>query len=92
MLLDQAHACPGLYQCFSCWIGDAQGDLAAARQARVLFYPIDPGAEERAWERFCDEAYPRFLAGTYAGPYEQGLIAAFEALLPDTPPWLPKRL
>ncbi|HRR33823.1 MAG TPA: HAD family hydrolase [Kiritimatiellia bacterium] len=69
-------------------IGDAQGDLAAARAAGVLFYPIGPGAEERAWERFCDEAYPRFLAGTYAGAYEQGLIAAFEALLPDTPPWL----
>ncbi|MDX9866692.1 MAG: HAD family hydrolase [Kiritimatiellia bacterium] len=70
-------------------IGDAQGDLAAAREAGVLFYPIGPGAEERAWERFCGEAYPRFLAGTYAGPYEQGLIAAFEALLPETPPWLP---
>ena len=69
-------------------IGDAQGDLAAARQAGVLFYPIDPGAEERAWERFCDEAYPRFLAGTYAGPYEQRLIASFDALLPDAPPWL----
>jgi len=28
------------------------------------------------------------LDGTYAGPYEQGLIEAFEALLPDTPPWI----
>ena len=69
-------------------IGDAQGDLNAARQAGVLFYPITPGDEERAWERFCDEAYARFLDGTYAGAYEQALITAFDALLPDTPPWL----
>jgi phosphoglycolate phosphatase-like HAD superfamily hydrolase len=69
-------------------IGDAQGDLAAARQAVVRFYPINPGAEEASWERFCLESYDRFLAGTYAGAHEQALIDAFDALLPDTPPWL----
>ena len=69
-------------------IGDAQGDLAAAREAGVCFYPINPGAEEASWERFCAEAYDRFLSGTYAGEYEQTLTAAFAALLPDTPPWI----
>lgn len=69
-------------------IGDAQGDQAAAEKSRVLFYPITPGQEEAAWERFCQEAYGRFLNGTFAGPYETMLADAFNALLPDTPPWL----
>lgn len=68
-------------------IGDAQGDLAAAREARVCFYPINPGAEEASWEHFHREAYDRFLSGTYAGAYEQALIDTFNALLPETPPW-----
>ena len=69
-------------------IGDAQGDQAAAEKSRVLFYPITPGQEEAAWERFCQEAYGKFLNGTFAGPYEKMLANAFNALLPDTPPWL----
>jgi hypothetical protein len=28
-----------------------------------------------------------FLAGEYAGDYETKLIAEFEALLPEVPPW-----
>jgi phosphoglycolate phosphatase-like HAD superfamily hydrolase len=68
-------------------IGDAPGDLKAARDNRALFYPVNPGQEARSWERFLAEAYDRFLTGRYAGAYENGLIAEFEALLPDTPPW-----
>ena len=68
-------------------IGDAQGDLAAARATRVCFYPINPGFEEASWERFCHEAYAKFLDGTFTGAYEQALTDAFNALLPDTPPW-----
>ena len=30
----------------------------------------------------------RFLAGTYAGDYAAGQVAAFEATLAHTPPWL----
>ena len=29
----------------------------------------------------------KFLAGEYAGAYETALVAEFEKLLPDTPPW-----
>ncbi len=29
----------------------------------------------------------RFLAGEYAGEYEAALIAEFEGLLPEVPPW-----
>lgn len=68
-------------------IGDAPGDLAAARKNGVLFYPINPGAEAESWERFDGEGMDRFLADRYRGEYETELIEAFEALLPDTPPW-----
>jgi phosphoglycolate phosphatase-like HAD superfamily hydrolase len=68
-------------------IGDAPGDLKAARTVGAHFFPIDPGREETSWERFRGEAYPRFLDGTYDRHYETALVDAFEALLPDTPPW-----
>ncbi len=68
-------------------IGDAPGDLAAARANGALFYPINPGHEEQSWEHFYKEAAGRFFEGTYAGAYEASLIAAFEKLLPETPPW-----
>jgi phosphoglycolate phosphatase-like HAD superfamily hydrolase len=68
-------------------IGDAPGDMKAARANNALFYPINPGAENQSWERFYREAYQRFVAGTYAGKYEQALIKEFEAYLPEVPPW-----
>lgn len=68
-------------------IGDAFGDLKAARAVGALFYPILPGREEESWERFLKEACDKFLSGSYAGAYEESLIAAFEKLLPETPPW-----
>ena len=71
---------------------DAPGDRDAAHAAGALFYPINPGAEERSWQRFHAEASERFLDGTYAGAYEAALIAEFEQLLSDTPPWATGRL
>jgi phosphoglycolate phosphatase-like HAD superfamily hydrolase len=68
-------------------IGDADGDLKAARAVDALFFPICPGHEEDSWKRFCDEACERFLAGTYAGDYEARLIREFDSYLPETPPW-----
>jgi phosphoglycolate phosphatase-like HAD superfamily hydrolase len=68
-------------------IGDAPGDMQAARANGALFFPVNPGNEDLSWERFFTEGMPRFLAGRYAGAYEAGLIAEFEAGLPDTPPW-----
>jgi phosphoglycolate phosphatase-like HAD superfamily hydrolase len=68
-------------------VGDAPGDRKAAEGNGVLFYPINPGFEDQSWQRFHDEALPRFLAGTYAGDYMRALIAEFEALLPESPPW-----
>jgi phosphoglycolate phosphatase-like HAD superfamily hydrolase len=68
-------------------IGDAPGDLKAARGAGALFYPINPGHEEASWQRFAQEACDRFLCGAYAGAYERQLIAEFDRYLPEHPPW-----
>lgn len=68
-------------------IGDAPGDMEAAKANGALFYPIVPGDEDRSWRRFHEEALDRFFAGTYAGDYEAALIREFDATLPDTPPW-----
>ena len=68
-------------------IGDAPGDLRAARANQALFFPVNPGHEEESWRRFYEEAVYRFLASEYAGDYQAQLISEFEAMLPDTPPW-----
>lgn len=68
-------------------IGDAPGDLSAARANGALFYPINPGHEDESWERFLNEGAERFFSGAYAGDYEASLIAEFDKLLPETPPW-----
>jgi phosphoglycolate phosphatase-like HAD superfamily hydrolase len=68
-------------------VGDALGDRKAAEANGALFYPIDPGREDESWQRFHDEALPRFFAGTYAGAYMTERIARFDALLPEKAPW-----
>jgi len=68
-------------------IGDAPGDLKAAQANGALFYPINPGHEEASWERFYQEALDKFLNGTFAGEYETRLMAEFDQLLPEKPPW-----
>ena len=68
-------------------LGDAPGDMKAAKANGVLFYPINPGHEEDSWQRFHDEAADRFFAGQYAGDYEQAVIDEFLAYLPADPPW-----
>ena len=68
-------------------IGDAPGDMEAARANGALFFPINPGHEEASWERFCKEGLGKFMTGEYAGPYEASLVTEFEKLLPSAPPW-----
>jgi phosphoglycolate phosphatase-like HAD superfamily hydrolase len=68
-------------------IGDALGDLNAAKANRALFYPIMPGREAASWERLYRETLDRFFAGTYAGACEDELIREFEASLPEKPNW-----
>ena len=68
-------------------VGDALGDLEAAKANGALFFPINPGHEEKSWERFYREGLARLTAGTFAGAYEASLVAEFETYLPSTPPW-----
>lgn len=68
-------------------IGDAPGDLKAARANNALFYPIMPGKEDASWQRFYEEAAEKFVAEEYAGAYEDQLINEFLNSLPETPPW-----
>ncbi|GAB4139771.1 MAG: HAD family hydrolase [Planctomycetaceae bacterium] len=68
-------------------IGDAPGDMKAAKAVGALFYPINPGHEEASWERFLGEAIDKFFGGEYAGEYEAKLIAEFDTFLPELPPW-----
>jgi phosphoglycolate phosphatase-like HAD superfamily hydrolase len=68
-------------------IGDAPGDMKAARSNGALFFPIVPGEEETSWEMLHAEALGRFQAETYAGDYEKKLIDGFLRRLPSVPPW-----
>jgi phosphoglycolate phosphatase-like HAD superfamily hydrolase len=68
-------------------IGDAPGDMKAARANNALFYPVNPGDEEKSWQRFYDEAFDKFIKGKYAGDYEKKLIAEFDGYLPEKPSW-----
>jgi phosphoglycolate phosphatase-like HAD superfamily hydrolase len=68
-------------------IGDAPGDLRAAHENGVLFYPIIPGCETESWKGFFESVAERFFALNYTTDYEQQLIATFLGALPDTPPW-----
>lgn len=68
-------------------IGDAPGDLEAAKANNVLFYPINPGDEDTSWERFYKEYFKKFIDGTYAGEHEKKLISEFFKYMPETPPW-----
>ena len=68
-------------------IGDAPGDRDAAAKVGCAYYPILPGREKQSWARFKAEALPKFLDGTFAGEYQQGLIDEFNAMLPGEVPW-----
>jgi len=83
-----SYATPGRYEKdHVLMIGDAPGDMRAAKANNALFYPIIPGEETQSWKRFHDQALDKFINAQYAGSYEQKLIAEFDAHLPETPPW-----
>lgn len=64
-------------------VGDAPGDLAAARANDIAFFPIAPGGEVESFSHF-----PAMLQALLAGNYDaRGYIAAFERILPKDPPW-----
>jgi len=64
-------------------IGDAKGDLDAAKSNNISFYPIIPGDEDKSWERFLNEGFERFSKKTFAGSYQNNLIKEFLEVLPE---------
>ena len=66
-------------------VGDAPGDHSAAKANHTLFFPVNPGAEDKSWQRLFDEGVRRFLGGTFAGEYQQQLLAEFDRYLPSAP-------
>ncbi|HPS54457.1 MAG TPA: hypothetical protein PLP05_02565 [Sedimentisphaerales bacterium] len=69
-------------------MGDAPGDYKAAKVNGLMFYPINPGGEDESWKRFYEEAFDKFVEGSYAGEYEKKVIAEFDRCLPEKPQWL----
>ncbi|MFA7368466.1 MAG: HAD hydrolase-like protein [Kiritimatiellales bacterium] len=68
-------------------VGDAPGDLETARAVGCLFFPIIPGDEPSSWVELREEGLRRVFDGTFAGEYQNALIARFNAVLSETPPW-----
>jgi phosphoglycolate phosphatase-like HAD superfamily hydrolase len=68
-------------------IGDAPGDMRAAKENGALFFPINPGSEEQSWNMLLDEGLERFFTGAYTGEYESGKIEEFNRCLPEKAPW-----
>ncbi len=69
-------------------VGDAPGDLDAARAVGCLFFPIIPGEEVASWVELREKGLVRVLHGSFAGAYQDDLICRFNAVLSDTPPCL----
>ncbi len=57
-------------------IGDALGDMEAAKDNGIFFYPIIPLREESMWKAFYETYFNIFLNGCYA-EVEKELIADF---------------
>jgi len=68
-------------------VGDAPGDYKAAKSNGALFFPIIPGAEEASWAQLAGEGLDKFFKGSFAGSYQDSLLAAFDKALPSDPPW-----
>lgn len=68
-------------------VGDAPGDLKAATDNGVFYYPIIPGKEDMSWKRFYDEAFDKFINGQYKGKYQEQMIVKFNEALSSELPW-----
>lgn len=58
-------------------VGDALGDLKAAKENGVCFYPVLVGKEEFSWQRLKDEGVKEFVSGTYKDGYQDMLEKEF---------------
>jgi phosphoglycolate phosphatase-like HAD superfamily hydrolase len=66
---------------YTLMVGDAPGDLEAARAAGCLFFPILPGRETESWVELRENGLSRVIQGTFAGAFQDGLISTFLTVL-----------
>jgi len=64
-------------------IGDAYGDLLAAKENGVLFYPINPSKEMDSWKNMNDIYADVFKEGKYKGEVMEERIKEFLDILPN---------
>ncbi len=57
--------------------GDALGDLKAAQENGVFYYPIKVKKEKESWKEFIDVAIEKFINGEYEKDYQQEKIDEF---------------
>ena len=62
-------------------VGDAPGDLQAAKNNGVRFYPILVNKEGFSWTRLVEEAVPKLINGEFDEAYQNQLIEEFNASL-----------
>lgn len=58
------------------FVGDAVGDLRAARENQILFYPILAGQEEVSWKKF-EQTMELFFSGCYGGEIQKQQMRCF---------------
>ncbi|MDB8805240.1 MULTISPECIES: HAD family hydrolase [unclassified Romboutsia] len=58
-------------------VGDAPGDLQAAKNNNVNFYPILVNKESYSWKRLVNEVVPKLMNGTFDEAYQNQLIKEF---------------
>jgi phosphoglycolate phosphatase-like HAD superfamily hydrolase len=63
-LLDKGYSTDRVLMC-----GDSPGDLRAAEECGVHFFPILVGRESESWYKFTDTALPLILSGNYSDMY-----------------------
>lgn len=68
-------------------VGDALGDLEAARSAGAMFFPIVPAREVESWKIFYDVIIDQFLDGKYDNQTEERFLFDFKKALPKDSPW-----
>lgn len=58
-------------------VGDAPGDLDAAKVNGVFYYPILVRHESESWKEFREAAVDKLVSGGYGGAYQEEKTAAF---------------
>lgn len=68
-------------------IGDAPGDMEAAIENKILFYPILPNKEIESWKRFNQNYCEKFKTKNYTQEIEKDMVERFLKVLQTKAPW-----